>query len=222
MSASLAGCGASSNTATSSFGSEQALSSGGSRASAFSSDSSSGYRIGAQDVLEISVQDVPDLKNRTVQVADTGTINLPYVNEVRVAGKTTRQVERDLTAKLGVYLQNPSVQVSLTKNNSRQVTIAGAVKKPGAYPLQGRTSLLQAIAMAGDLDDASDSTVLILRQAGNKQSAAKFDVSAIQSGKSPDPALKAGDRIIAGTSAIKKGWSNFLKALPIAGAFAIL
>ena len=71
--------------------------------------------------------------------------------------------------------------------------------------------------MAGGLGDVSDSTVLVLRQSNGKRSATKFDVSAIQNGKAEDPPLQPGDKLLAGTSAIKSGFNTILKALPIAG-----
>ena len=180
------------------------------------------YLVGPNDVLDISVFKVPEL-SKSVQVAPSGTINLPLVGEVMAAGKTTQQLERELTAELGAkYLQNPQVTVMLKENNSQRVTIEGAVKNSGVYPLKSETSLLQLVAMAGGFNDASDSTVLILRDTGGKRSAAKFDVSAIKNGQAPDPQLQSGDVIVAGESAIKKGFSTILKALPLAGMFAIL
>ena len=93
----------------------------------------SGYKIGAMDVLDISVFQVPEL-TKSVQVADTGTINLPLIGEVVVAGKTAQQVERDLTTKLGAkYLQNPQVTVYRERvqqppgHNSRRDKKAGRV-----------------------------------------------------------------------------------------------
>jgi polysaccharide export outer membrane protein len=180
------------------------------------------YLVGPNDVLDISVFKVPEL-SKSVQVAPSGTINLPLVGEVMAAGKTTQQLERELTAELGAkYLQNPQVTVMLKENNSQRVTIEGAVKSSGVYPLKSETSLLQLVAMAGGFNDASDSTVLILRDTGGKRSAAKFNVSAIKNGQAPDPQLQSGDVIVAGESAIKKGFSTILKALPLAGMFAIL
>jgi polysaccharide export outer membrane protein len=178
-------------------------------------------QIGVHDLLQIEVFNVPDLST-TLQVADTGTINYPLLGEISVAGKTAREVEQDLAAKLGAeYLQNPQVSVFVKESNSRNITISGAVKKPGVYPLTSQTSLLQAIAIAGDLGDAAENTVLILRQAGRKQSAAKFDVKAIKSGKMADPFLRAGDRIVVGESAIKKSYNFLLKTIPVLARFAI-
>jgi len=181
------------------------------------------YRIGPMDVLDISVFQVPDL-SKTVQVAETGTINFPLVGEVPAAGKTAQQLERELAAKLGAkYLQNPQVTVLVRENNSQRFTIEGAVKSPGVFPMKGETTLLQSMAMAGGIDTAtSDSTVLVLRYTDGKRSAAKFDVAAIQKGKAEDPPIQSGDVLVVGTSAIKAGFSNVLKVLPIAGLFAFL
>ena len=225
----LAGCAGSSPNTTNSFGAEQHLAGAATQpngdrtqASSFGTQTSNAYRIGPFDVLDISVFQVPEL-TKSVQVADSGTINLPLVGEVRVAGKTPSEVERDLTSKLGAdYLQNPQVSVYVKEYNSQSVTVSGAVKKPGVYPIKGKTSLLQAVAMAGDFDEGSDSSVLILRQNGGKRMAARFDVSAIQKGQAEDPALQAGDQIVAGSSAIKKGFNTILKALPLVGTFALL
>lgn len=179
------------------------------------------YRIGASDVLDISVFKVPELTT-SVEVTETGSINLPLLGEVPAAGKTTQQLERELTAQLGAkYLQNPQVRVMVKENNSQRVTIQGAVKKPGLYPLKGRTTLYELVAIAGGLENNSDSTVLVVRTSNGKRSAAKFDISAIEKGQAEDPTVQSGDMVVAGSSAIKTGFNAVLKALPIAGMFAM-
>ena len=71
----------------------------------------SAYKIGPLDVLDISVFKVPDL-NKSVQVAEGGTINYPLIGDVAAAGKTAHELEHDLTQKLGgKYLKNPQVTV---------------------------------------------------------------------------------------------------------------
>jgi polysaccharide export outer membrane protein len=188
----------------------------------FAASAENAYRIGVFDVLDISVFQVPEL-TKSVQVADSGTINLPLVGEVRVAGRTAQEVERDLTAKLGAeYLQNPQVTVFVKEYNSQNVTISGAIKKPGVYPIRGKATLAQLVALAGDFDAGSDSTVLILREQGGKRMAGKYDVSAIRQGQAQDPTLQGGDQIVAGTSAIKKGFNTILKSLPLLGTMALL
>lgn len=170
------------------------------------------YKIGAQDVLDIEVFKVPEL-SKTVQVAGTGTVNLPLLGEVPAAGITRRDFERRLTAMLGEkYLQNPQVTVSVKEYNSQKITVEGAVKKPGVYALQGSMSLLQVIAMAQGLAKNSDATVVLIRN--GKRAADRFDIHAIRSGQAEDPVLQSGDMVLAGTSAIKEAMETF-KGLPL-------
>jgi len=181
------------------------------------------YKIGPQDVLDISVFKVAEL-SRSVQVADVGTINLPLVGEVQAVGRTAQELEQDLAKKLGAkYLQSPQVTVYVKEYNSRRVTIDGAVKKPGVYPIRGKTSLLQFIAMAEGPTDASDtSAIVVFRRTSGKRSAAKFDLDQIRSGAAEDPVIQEGDVIVVNESATKAAFQGFLKALPITSAFVPL
>jgi polysaccharide export outer membrane protein len=181
------------------------------------------YKIGPQDVLDISVFKVPEL-SRSVQVADAGTVNLPLVGEVQAAGLTARDLERDLAKKLGAkYLQSPQVTVYVKEYNSRRITLDGAVKKPGVYPIRGKTSLLQLIAMAeGPTDGADTSSIVVFRQVDGKRSAARFDLDEIRAGKTKDPALQEGDVIVVNESAMKAAFQSVLKALPITSLFVPL
>lgn len=180
---------------------------------------SSAYKIGPQDLVEISVFKVAEL-SKSVQVSENGTINLPLLGEVRAVGMTARDLERQLTADLGAkYLQNPQVTVYIREYNSQRVTLeGGGIKKPGVYALKGKMTLLQLVATAEGLSDISDSEVAIFRQKGEKKEAVKFNVASIRSGDSEDPELYAGDVVVAGTSATKEVFNNVLKAVPIAAA----
>jgi polysaccharide export outer membrane protein len=182
----------------------------------------SAYKIGPLDVLDVSVFQVPEL-SKTVEVAYNGTVDLPLLGETPAAGKSTYELQHELNAKLGAkYLQNPQVTVTVKQYNSSRVTISGAVKSPGVFAYKGET-LLQYISMAGGLSGDANSMVLVLRQEGGKRSAAKFDISDIQSGRVGDPSMHAGDLIVAQTSLVKRGMNNvlapILKVLPLA-AFA--
>jgi polysaccharide export outer membrane protein len=180
-------------------------------------EASGSYKIGYADVLDISVFKVPELA-RTVEVDMSGTINLPLLGDVSVAGKSVRDVERELAKKLeGKYLQAPQVTVSIKEFNSQRVTVEGAVKKPGVHALKGRTTLLQIIAMSGGVEtDISDSTVVVFRNVDAQRHTTKFDLDSIRSGQAPDPLILPGDVVIAGTSAIKTAWSEIMKGLPAA------
>jgi len=183
---------------------------------------SSGYKIGPLDVIEFSVFKVAEL-TRTVQVSETGTANLPLVGEIQAAGRTAQEVEHDLAQKLGTkYLRSPQVTVLIKEYNSQRVTVEGAVKKPGVYPIRGKLTLLQVIATAEGLDSASDSTVVVFRQNEGKRFAARFDMGQIRSGEATDPPIQSGDVIVAPTSATKATFDVILKSLPIATVFALL
>jgi polysaccharide biosynthesis/export protein len=180
------------------------------------------YKVGALDVLDISVFKAPDL-SKSVQVADSGTVNLPLIEDVQAVGRTAQEIERDIAAKLGSkYLQRPQVTVFVKEYNSQRVTIEGAVKKPGVYPIRGANTLLQFLAIAEGLDPNSDSTVAVFRITDGKRSAAKFNIDDIRSGSVKDPVLQSGDVIVAPTSTTKEIFNNFIKVLPLASVFAVL
>ena len=189
---------------------------------AASTPGNQGYRIGPQDVLEFSVFKAPELQ-RSVQVSESGSVNLPLIGELRASGRTAQELERETALLLGKkYLQKPQVTIFVREYNSQRVTLEGAVKKPGVYPLRGKTTLLQVIAMSEGLGEVSDSTVVIFRQTNGQRTAAKFDVSAIRSGTATDPVIQAGDTIVAPNSTTKETFGVILKALPLATVFALL
>src|SRR5262249_176574 len=181
----------------------------------------SAYKIGPLDVLDVQVFQVPDL-TRSVQVADTGIINYPLVGEVQAAGRTAHQLELDLAKKLAAkYLQSPQVTVFIKEYNSQRVTVEGSVKHTGVFPLKGQTTLIQALAQAGDGDiNIASGDIVIFRTINGKRSAARFDFEAMTTGKSQDPELQPGDVIVVDTSPSKVALQNFLKILPVAGATA--
>ena len=176
-----------------------------------------GYKIGPLDVLEVSVYKVPEL-SKTVQVAESGSINLPLVGEVPTVGRTAQDVERELTTKLGAkYLQSPQVTVFVKEFNSQRITVEGAVKKPGVYPLRGRTTLMQAVAMSEGMDqNVASSSIAVFHQGTGKRAATRYEIDDIRSGKAADPEIVAGDLIVVDNSASKEAFNNFVRALPIA------
>lgn len=153
------------------------------------------YHIGPQDLLELQVFGV-DALNRTVRVNSRGFISLPLIGMTQAAGLTSEQLEEALAAKLAQdYLQNPQVSVFIKEFTSQRVTVEGAVKKPGVYPLKGRTSLLQALATAEGLTSVADTTVRVFRvdaTTGNR-TALEFDLEKIRAGELHDPEVRNDD-----------------------------
>ncbi|MEQ1694727.1 MAG: polysaccharide biosynthesis/export family protein [Hyphomicrobiaceae bacterium] len=181
------------------------------------------YKIGPEDVVDISVFKVPEL-SKSVQVADGGTINLPLVGEIAAAGKTARDIELELTKTLGdKYLKSPQVTVFVKEYNSQRVTVEGSVKKPGVYPIRGKNSLLQLLASAGGLEEIADSgNILVVRQVSGKRYAGRFDLDAIRKGSAEDPQVQQGDVIIVNTSNAKAAFQTFMKIVPVANLFTLL
>ena len=173
-------------------------------------------------MLDISVFKVPDL-TKSVQVADDGTINYPLVGDIQASGKTAKELEQTLGQKLGAkYLHDPQVTVLVKEFNSQRVTISGSIKSSGVYSIKGRTSLMQLVAMAGDIDTSTDSgDIVIFRTVDGERSAAKFDIDAIKDGKAEDPQVLPGDVIVVDNSATKTALSNVMKVLPLATTAAV-
>lgn len=180
------------------------------------------YRIGAQDVLEVNVFGIEDLK-REVQVDNGGKVSLPLVGSIQAGGRTpgefSEDVEKALKAK---YMKDPQVIVTVKNAQSQRVTIDGAVNKPGVYPLTGPTTLLQAISLGGGPDQklANVKKVAVFRQVGGKRHAATFNLNEIRSGKSEDPQIYGNDIVVVDTSGGSKFIQNFQGVFPLLGFLA--
>jgi polysaccharide biosynthesis/export protein len=188
-----------------------------------SENGSGDYRIAPLDVVDISVFGVQDL-SRTVQVSSSGVISLPLIKTVQAGGRTAGELEREIAAKLSAtYLQSPQVSVFIKEYNSQRITVDGAVAKPGIFPINGQVSLMQAIALSQGLTTVADpSGVLIFRQAGNKRTAARFDLRDVRSGKIQDPMLLAGDIVMVDESSTRTTLRDIREALPLSGLFSLL
>ena len=180
------------------------------------------YRIGANDLIEVSVFQVADL-NRTVRVNSVGQISLPLIGTVQAGGKTVQELERDIAAKLdAAYLQSPQLTVFVKEFTSQRVTMEGALKKPGIYPLTGRTTLLQTIAMAEGMTDEADTRgVVIFRTIEGKKQGAVFDVKAIRSGDVADPEIYGDDIVVVDQSGSQTALRRFIESMPILNMFRI-
>jgi polysaccharide export outer membrane protein len=124
----------------------------------------SDYQIGPRDLIEVTVFGAPEM-NRKERVPETGRITFPLLGEVDVAGLTKLELEKKLTQLLGEkLLQNPQVTVSILEYQSKRVFVLGAIRNPGPYELQGRQTLLHAIAEAGGLIPEAGNEIIITRK----------------------------------------------------------
>lgn len=122
------------------------------------------YRIGARDLLEISVFGLDEM-NKTVRVSEDGKITLPLLGEIEVEELTRAGLERKLNQLLEErYLQNPQVTVFIREYQSKKVFVLGAVGKPGSYELLGYQTVLQLISEAGGLRDNAGDEIIVIRR----------------------------------------------------------
>lgn len=155
------------------------------------------YKLGASDVIHVSVWKSAEL-SQTVTVRPDGFVSLPLVGDLQAAGLTTNDLANDLKRKLGVYVVNAQVSVSVVEIRSRQVFITGQVGKPGAYPLVTPINVLQLIAQAGGLNPfANRKQILILR--GSKEVSQKLRFNYIDAARGDikqNISLQPGDTVI--------------------------
>ena len=97
-------------------------------------EGASDYRIGAQDLLAVSVFGVQDL-NKEVRVNASGQITLPLIGAVMAGGKTVPELEAELARKYADgFIQNPQVSVFVKEFTSQRVTLEGATTAPTTNP----------------------------------------------------------------------------------------
>lgn len=120
--------------------------------------------LGPSDVLKISVYGNPDLSLET-KVSQTGSITFPLVGEVNVGGLATSAAERKIAGLLmsGGFVLKPQVNILVTSQQSQLVSVLGQVAKPGRYPIDGRHSLIDILALAGGVMPEGGDTVYLIR-----------------------------------------------------------
>jgi polysaccharide export outer membrane protein len=142
-----------------------------------------GYLIGPEDVLSIVFWRDQDL-SAEVSVRPDGRISLPLLNDVQASGLTPEQLRESLREAAARYVEEPTVSVVVKQVNSRKVFITGQVAKPGSYPLSGRTSILQLIAMAGGLLEYADAkNIVVMREENGRVATYKFNYKDVSRGR---------------------------------------
>jgi len=121
------------------------------------------YHLGAGDVVWVLVWKEPDL-SQTVVIRPDGKVSLPLIGEFPAEGRTARELESAIAAKLRDYIRDPVVNVIVKEINSSKIYVIGKVRKPDAYLVRGSITVVEAIAMAGGLrEDSRGNKVIILR-----------------------------------------------------------
>jgi polysaccharide export outer membrane protein len=153
--------------------------------------------VGPGDVFTMEVVGEKELP-REYQVASDGTVDLPFLQTVHVAGLEPQQIAR-LIRKLLIdkqILSDPSVVVQVKEYNSRRVTIMGQVAKPGTFPYTTGLTLIQALSQAGGPTGIANlDKVNLTRRVDGGSRTVVISIGTIMEGRSVDIPLQAGDRI---------------------------
>lgn len=124
--------------------------------------------LGRGDVLKITVFGSPELSLET-RVADSGKISYPLLGEVGVEGLAPSEAERKIAKALetGGFVRHPQVNIFVTAYQREQISVLGLVSRPGRYPMDGRRTLIDLLALAGGVSaDGSDSAFLVRTRDG--------------------------------------------------------
>lgn len=158
------------------------------------------YKINPGDILRIDVWNEENL-TREVAVRPDGYISFPLIGEVGVGGATTTAAQEKLSESLGKFLKDaPTVTVSVLQLLGNKVYILGKVNRPGEYPINRPTDVMQALAMAGGLNTfASENNISILRRnETGEQVAISFEYGDVKKGDElhTNIVLQSGDLVV--------------------------
>lgn len=163
------------------------------------------YRIGAGDVLSVSVYGRPQLSRDALRVDGNGTIRLPLIeDEVKAACKTESELAQEIAGRYLKYLKNPRVEVYVKEFNSKPVAIMGAVTKPGQFQVKRPIRLLELLALAGGPTEKAGEEIIVSRaeraavcsnaDAVNVKENLAFVLKSVVSGKSnANPYINPGE-----------------------------
>lgn len=158
----------------------------------------SGYQIGPEDILEISVWKEDGLK-KEVLVRPDGGLSFPLIGEVQAAGKTAGQLKKEIAQRLEKFIPDPVVSIALLKVVGNKIYVIGKVNKPGEFPTGRYVDVLQALSMAGGLTPfASENGIKVMRKEGGKDIVFPFRYSDVKNGEDLEQniQLKGGDVVV--------------------------
>lgn len=169
----------------------------GSVANVVAADGDTKYRIGAGDLLEISVWKEEDM-DKQVLVKPDGGISFPLIGHVMASGLTTSELTDRIKSRLKKFIPNPVVNVSVLQTVSNKIYVVGKVLRPGEYRATHYMDVLQAISLAGGLSPYADSDdIKIIRRGAEGKQVFEFDYDEVISGDNLDMniVLQPGDTV---------------------------
>lgn len=133
--------------------------------------------LGAGDVVKVSVYGSPDLTLET-RVSEAGTITYPLLGTVPVAGLSISAAEQKIAGLLesGSFVKKPQVNILVTVGQSQLASVLGQVNRPGRYPVDGKRSVMDLLALAGGIAADGGDVVSLIRKRDGKTTKETIDV----------------------------------------------
>lgn len=158
------------------------------------------YKLNPGDVLRIDVWNEESL-TREILVLPDGTISFPLAGQLQFGGLSVADAEAALAEALSKYLKDaPTVTVAVLELRGNKIYVLGKVNRPGEFPINSPTDVMQALAMAGGLNTfAAENSINVLRRnESGKQVAIPFEYGEVKAGEDLDTnvLLKSGDIVV--------------------------
>ena len=156
------------------------------------------FYLGPEDVLEISVWKDEALTKEAV-VRPDGMVSFPLIGQIRAAGRTVEDLQREIQRKISRYVPDAPVTVMVLKIGSPKIYVVGKVNDPGVYIMGHYLRVMQALAMAGGTTTFADrDDIMIIREDKGRQIIMKFNYDRVASGRDlqKNITLKPGDTVV--------------------------
>lgn len=156
------------------------------------------YKLHPGDSVSVSVWREDKLRTQTIVLPD-GSISLPLIGRVEVAGLSTIDAEKKVTERLKEFLPDPIVAIVISGIDGNRAYVMGKVLHPGPVVINGPITVLQAISIVGGFDKFADQgRIKVIRSNAEGQEVLPVSYSDIISGKdmSTNIRLQAGDTIV--------------------------
>jgi polysaccharide export outer membrane protein len=156
------------------------------------------YTVKPGDILHIQVWKEPDLQGQVLITPD-GSFAFPLVGQVDARNKTVGELQKTITDRLGKFISEPVVSVSVQEIKGNKVYVIGQVTHPGEFIVNPRVDVMQALSMAGGTTPfASLGNIMILRRSQSGQEAIAFDYTSVVKGRKLEQniELQSGDIVV--------------------------
>lgn len=158
----------------------------------------SGYKIGPEDVIKISVWKDESLSKEAL-VRPDGNISFPLIGEIMASGKTVEELQKEVTQRIAPFISDPSVNVEMIKVNNYKIYVIGRVTRSGEYLVGHPPDVVQVLSMAGGLTPfASENEIKVFRRRNGKEQIFPFQFGDVKSGKHLEQniILLPGDEVV--------------------------